>query len=115
MTRTLLLATTLALGLAGAAIAGMPVQQRGSDSLIIKVAEGCGRDFWRGPGGKCHPFPHGRLCPVGYHLGPHGHRCWPNTSSAAWTGRFERRPDPRDPAAAVFGPCRPRCRRENIW
>ena len=78
MTRTLILATALALGVVGAAIAAMPVQQTNSHSLIIRVAEGCGVGFWRGPGGKCHPFPHGRACPAGYHLGPKGERCWPN-------------------------------------
>jgi len=46
--------------------------------LIVKVAEGCGPRFWRGPGGRCHPFAVGRACPVGYHLGPEGKRCWPN-------------------------------------
>ncbi len=78
MARTLLLATALALGLAGAAIAAMPMQQSSGSSLIINVAEHCGPGWWRGPGGKCHPFPHGRACPRGYHLGPEGKRCWPN-------------------------------------
>jgi hypothetical protein len=45
---------------------------------VIKIAEGCGPGFWRGPGGHCHPFAVGRACPVGYHLGPEGHKCWPN-------------------------------------
>ena len=42
------------------------------------AAEGCGPGFWRGPGGHCHPFAVNRACPVGYHLGPEGKRCWPN-------------------------------------
>jgi len=79
MTRTLLLATTLALGFAGAAIAGMPLQQQSKpDSLVTPVAEGCGAGWWRGPGGKCHPMFNGRACPPGYHLGPERKRCWPN-------------------------------------
>ena len=45
---------------------------------VIKIAEGCGPGFWRGPGGHCPPFAVGRACPVGYHLGPEGHKCWPN-------------------------------------
>lgn len=45
---------------------------------IVKVAEGCGPGFWRGPGGRCHPFAQARRCPPGYHIGPEGRRCWPN-------------------------------------
>jgi hypothetical protein len=45
---------------------------------VIPVAEGCGRGFWRGPGGMCHPMFNGRACPPGYHLGPERRRCWPN-------------------------------------
>jgi hypothetical protein len=79
MMRTLLLTTTLALGFAGAAIAGMPVQQQSKPgSLVTPVAEDCGPGWWRGPGGKCHPMFNGRACPPGYHLGPERHRCWPN-------------------------------------
>ena len=79
MVRSLILSATLALGLAGAANAGViyaPVA--GSDGLVVKVAEGCGPGFWRGPNGRCHPFAVNRACPVGYHLGPDGKRCWPN-------------------------------------
>jgi hypothetical protein len=49
-----------------------------TNSLIVKVAEGCGPGFWRGPQGHCHPMAVGRACPPGYHLGPEGKRCWPN-------------------------------------
>jgi hypothetical protein len=45
---------------------------------IASAAEGCGPGFWRGPGGRCHPFAVNRACPGGYHLGPEGKRCWPN-------------------------------------
>ena len=72
------IAVGLAAGLATAANAGIIAPVASSDSLIVKVAEGCGPGFWRGPGGACHPFAVGRACPVGYHLGPEGKRCWPN-------------------------------------
>ena len=79
MTKIVLLATTLGLGLATAATAGVfPVQRGNADGLVITVAEGCGAGFWRGPGGHCHPIFNGRACPPGYHLGPERHRCWPN-------------------------------------
>jgi hypothetical protein len=79
MVRTLALSAALAFGLVSAASAAVPAAPvGGSNSLIIKVAEGCGPGFWRGPGGHCHPFAVGSACPVGYHLGPEGKRCWPN-------------------------------------
>jgi hypothetical protein len=79
MVRTLALSVTLAFGLASAASAGVPaVSIGGSNSLIVKVAEGCGPGFWRGPAGRCHPMAMNRACPPGYHLGPEGKRCWPN-------------------------------------
>src|SRR5581483_2028309 len=79
MFKTIILSGALAIGLATAASAGIaytPIQK--SDSLIVKVAEGCGAGFWRGPGGRCHPFAVGRACPPGYHLGPEHKKCWPN-------------------------------------
>ena len=59
------------------------------------AAGGCGVGWHRGPRGGCRPnegppavvvagprgviyAPLGRACPYGYHLGPHGQRCWPN-------------------------------------
>lgn len=78
MVRTIALSAALAFGLATAASAGVPAAPIGSDSLVIKVAEGCGPGFWRGPAGRCHPFAVNRACPPGYHLGPEGRRCWPN-------------------------------------
>jgi hypothetical protein len=79
MLRSIMLSAALAFGFASAASAGVPVAPIGSsDGLIVKVAEGCGPGFWRGPGGRCHPFAVGRACPAGYHLGPEGKRCWPN-------------------------------------
>lgn len=79
MIRTIVLGAALTIGFAAtssAAIVPVPVAP-GSD-LTIKVAEGCGPGFWRGPGGRCHPMARGRFCPPGYHIGPHGRRCWPN-------------------------------------
>jgi len=80
MIRTIALSALLASGLVTAASAEIPAVPAGTapNSLVVKVAEGCGPGYWRGPGGRCHPFAVGRACPVGYHLGPHGKRCWPN-------------------------------------
>jgi len=78
MVRSIVLSAALAFGLATAANAGIAPGPIGSQSLIVKVAEGCGPGWWRGPGGKCHPMATGRACPPGYHLGPDGQRCWPN-------------------------------------
>jgi hypothetical protein len=79
MVRSIILSAGLVLGLATAASAGItPVPVGNSDSLVVKVAEGCGAGRWRGPEGRCHPYAVGRRCPVGYHIGPEGRRCWPN-------------------------------------
>jgi hypothetical protein len=79
MIRSILVSSVLAVGLATAASAGMaPAPLSNADSPIIKIAEGCGPGYWRGPGGRCHPFAVNRACPPGYHLGPEGKRCWPN-------------------------------------
>jgi len=67
MIRTIVLGATLAFGLMA------------SLATVANAAEGCGRGFWRGPGGACHPIVGpGRYCPPGYHIGREGHRCWPN-------------------------------------
>ncbi len=77
--KTIVLSVALAFGLTTAASAGItPVAVGKTDSLIVKVAEGCGAGRWRGPGGRCHPFAAHRRCPIGYHIGPRGRRCWPN-------------------------------------
>ena len=79
MLRSIALSVALACGLATAASAGIPAAPIGAaDGLVIKVAEGCGPGFWRGPEGRCHPFAVNRACPPGYHLGREGRRCWPN-------------------------------------
>ena len=79
MMRTIALTAALAFGLATASQATMmPVPVEHDSGLTIKVAEGCGPGFWRGPMGACHPFAVHRACPPGFHLGPEGKRCWPN-------------------------------------
>jgi hypothetical protein len=52
-------------------------------SPTILVEGGCGRDYHRGPEGRCVPnwreWERGwRACPPGWHLGREGRRCWPN-------------------------------------
>ena len=80
MTRTLLLGAALAFGLATAANAGIaPAPVGKTESLMSKVAEGCGRGFWRGPNGRCHPMFNGRACPPGYRSGPERKRCGPTS------------------------------------
>jgi len=57
MIRTLVIGAALAFSFAAASNAAiMPVQVGPSSDLTIRVAEGCGPGFWRGPGGRCHPF-----------------------------------------------------------
>ncbi len=77
--RTLALGAALAFGLAAAASAAVtvaPIDKAGG--AIVRIAEACGAGMWRGPEGACHPMAKGRVCPAGHHLGPDGHRCWPN-------------------------------------
>lgn len=80
MIRTIALGAVLAFSLATASNAAiMPMPVGSPSDLTIKVAEGCGPGFWRGPHGVCHPMAGpGRLCPPGFHIGPEGRRCWPN-------------------------------------
>ena len=71
-----ILGALLALGMAGVGAGG---DDRAAGGLAVTlVAEGCRPGWWRGPVGHCHPMAVGRACPRGYHLGPEGHRCWPN-------------------------------------
>src|SRR5438445_1637251 len=73
MIRTMVLGAALAFGFATASSAAItPVPVGTGSELTIRVAEGCGPEFWRGPHGACHPFARGRLCPPGYHIGPEG-------------------------------------------
>ena len=80
MLRVALLGASLSFAVATAAAAAtIPMKPAGVTSgNVTQVAEGCGRGFWRGPGGRCHPMARERACPPGYHLGREGRRCWPN-------------------------------------
>jgi hypothetical protein len=79
MIRSPILGAALAMGIATIANAGFaPNAIEKPDGSVIRVAEGCGPGWWRGPEGRCHPMARGRACPRGYHLGPEGGRCWPN-------------------------------------
>ena len=73
-----ILGALLALGMAASAQAAMIAPPVEGGPAVTLVAEGCGPGWWRGPAGRCHPMAMGRVCPRGYHLGPEGHRCWPN-------------------------------------
>jgi len=69
----------LAFGLATAASAAVVHAPIGDGaSSIVKVADRCGRGWWRDPAGHCHPMAKGRWCPKGYHIGMGDGRCWPN-------------------------------------
>ena len=80
MIRTIALGAALAFCFATTSNAAiMPAPVGSPSDLAIKVAEGCGPGWWRGPGGRCHPMmgPN-RFCPPGYHIGREGRRCWPH-------------------------------------
>jgi hypothetical protein len=82
--KSVVLGPVFALGLATVCNAAIIPAPAGSNAAgIVKVAEGCGPGFWRGPNGFCHrggAYGAGyvRPCPPGMHLGAEGHRCWPN-------------------------------------
>jgi hypothetical protein len=79
MLRTMVFSAALAFGLAGAANAGViHAPLAASDNPIVKVAEGCGPNEWRGEHGHCHPMARHHHCPPHHHLGAHGKRCWPD-------------------------------------
>jgi hypothetical protein len=48
---------------------------RAMSSDTIRVAQGCGPGWHRGPGGACRPLYN---CPRGWHSGPFGKRCFRN-------------------------------------
>ncbi len=51
-----------------------PLDQSAS-SDTIRVAQGCGPGWHRGPYGACRPL---YSCPPGWHSGPYGKRCFRN-------------------------------------
>lgn len=78
----LLAASLLSLGFSLAAVSAsqaMPVAPLGSPQAasadVIRVAQGCGPGWHRGPFGACRPL---YSCPRGWHPGPFGRRCFPN-------------------------------------
>ena len=86
---------TAGLGIAASAQAfpvsagqGAPSAQEGLSPNIELAAMGCGPGWIRGRFGHCHPMGMGRPvfrpCPPGMHLGPHGHRCFPNRRWRRW-------------------------------
>jgi hypothetical protein len=52
---------------------------------IVLAFDGCGPLGHRGPLGACRPggqwggYIPGLSCPAGFHIGPYGRFCWPNT------------------------------------
>jgi hypothetical protein len=76
----MLVATAFAIGLSLAAVSAsraMPLAplDRAMSSDTIRVAQGCGPGWHRGPGGACRPLYN---CPRGWHSGPFGKRCFRN-------------------------------------
>jgi hypothetical protein len=65
------------LGLMMASAQAMPVVpvDRSAPDQIIRVAQGCGPGFHRGPAGACRPLYN---CPPGWHTGPYGKQCFRN-------------------------------------
>jgi len=87
MIKSLLVSAVLALAVtsnAGAAMLAAPFAD--GDSAIVRVADGCGPGFFRGPGGYCHrmrgpymaPVYRPFMCPPGMHPGRYDRRCFPN-------------------------------------
>lgn len=70
------------------AVQAMPLSDLDGASAphVTLVYGGCGPYAHRGPYGGCRPggqwggyWGYGvRPCPIGFHLGPYGRRCWPN-------------------------------------
>ena len=46
-----------------------------NDGAVIRVFDGCGPGWHRGPYGGCRPR---FSCPLGWHSGPYGYRCFRN-------------------------------------
>ena len=75
----LLVASAFALGLGLMAMSAhaMPVAPLDPSASVdvIRVADGCGPGWHRGPYGACRPMYN---CPPGWHSGPFGRRCFRN-------------------------------------
>ena len=87
---TLCCATTLVMGAGGITAQAMSLAVApglsSPSSDLMKVGFICGPGYHLGPHGHyCWPNGHppvptgyDKPCPPGYHLGPKGHECWPN-------------------------------------
>ena len=76
----ILAASAFAIGLGLMAISvsqAMPVAplDQSVSRDTIRVADGCGPGWHRGPAGACRPLFN---CPRGWHSGPFGRRCFRN-------------------------------------
>jgi hypothetical protein len=85
MTEETQLKTLLRLAFAASMIATIwtarPMAASAADpGQIILVSGGCGSAYHRDYYGYCRPnyYRVWRACPLGYHLGYGGQRCWPN-------------------------------------
>lgn len=72
--------SVVAMGFGLAAISAsqaMPINALGTSASkdVIRVADFCGWGFHRGPYGGCRPMYN---CPIGWHPGPFGRRCFRN-------------------------------------
>jgi hypothetical protein len=70
-------AFAIGLGLMAISAQAMPVAplDPSASSDTIRVADGCGPGFHRGPYCACRPL---YSCPPGWHPGPYGRRCFRN-------------------------------------
>jgi hypothetical protein len=78
MISKLIVAALSRVGLAASAQAVMTAPSVRRAPAVTLVAGGCGPGFWRGPGGRRHPFATNRRRPRGCRLGPEGRRCRPD-------------------------------------
>jgi hypothetical protein len=71
------LATAFAIGFSTIAATAMPIdiELGKGQTQVTRVADGCGAERHRGPGGHCRPR---YSCPSGWHSGPHGWHCYRN-------------------------------------
>jgi hypothetical protein len=76
----MLVASAFAIGLSLMAISASPAMpvypvDKAASNDVIRVAQGCGPGWHRGPAGACRPLYN---CPPGWHPGPFGRRCFRN-------------------------------------
>jgi hypothetical protein len=63
------------LGVASSQAMPLAPLQQDEATAVIKVMDGCGPNWHRGPYGHCRPR---YSCPPGWHPGPYGWRCFRN-------------------------------------